>query len=92
MSAQISLKDLEKNIFQESFHDGLIDIQIGCVLLMFAIAPQLSPYLGDFWSSMIFLPFWVVIYLGIREIRKKLSNPGLELSNLGNTGKPGKKS
>jgi hypothetical protein len=48
MSAQISLKDLEKNIFQKSYQDGLIDIQIGCVLLMFVVAPQLSPYLGDF--------------------------------------------
>ena len=75
MSAQISLKDLEKNVFQKSFQDGLIDIQIGCVLLMFAIAPLLSPYLGDFWSSMIFLPFWGVIYLGVREIRKKIVQP-----------------
>jgi len=75
MSPQISLKDLEKKIFQKSFQDGLIDIQIGCVLLMFVVAPPLSPYLGDFWSSMIFLPFWVVIYLGIREIRKKIIQP-----------------
>jgi hypothetical protein len=29
MSPQISLKDLEKKIFQKSFQDGLIDIQIG---------------------------------------------------------------
>jgi len=75
MSAQISLKDLEKFVFQKSFQDGLIDIQIGCVLVMFAVAPLLSPYLGDFWSSMIFLPFWGVIYLGVREIRKKIIQP-----------------
>ena len=75
MSTQISLKDLEKNVFQKSFQDGLIDIQIGCVISMFAIAPLLSPYLGDFWSSMIFLPFWALIYLGVREIRKKIIHP-----------------
>jgi hypothetical protein len=83
MSTQISLKDLERNVFQKSFHDGLIDIQIGCVLLMFVIAPQLSPYLGDFWSSMIFLPFWAVIYLGVREIRKKIVQPRVGVVEFG---------
>jgi len=83
MSAQISLKDLEKNVFQKSFQDGLIDIQIGCVLVMFAVAPLLSPYLGDFWSSMIFLPFWGVIYLGVREIRKKFIQPRVGIVEFG---------
>lgn len=83
MSAQISLKDLEKNVFQKSFQDGLIDIQIGCVLVMFAVAPLLSPYLGDFWSSMIFLPFWGVIYLGVREIRKKIIQPRVGIVEYG---------
>jgi len=75
MSAQISLKDLEKNVFQKSFQDGLLDIQIGCVMLTFVIVLYLSPYLGDFWSSMIFLPVWAVIYLGVRKIRKKIIQP-----------------
>lgn len=42
---------------------------------MFVVAPPLSPYLGDFWSSLIFLPFWAVIYLGMREIRKIIIQP-----------------
>ena len=88
MSAQISLKDLEKNIFQKSFQDGLIDIQIGCVVLMFAIAPLLSPFLGDFWSSMVFLPFWALIYLGVKEIRKKIIQPRVGVVEIGKFGFP----
>ena len=83
MSAQISLKDLEKNMFQKSFQDGLIDIQIGCVISMFAIAPLLSSYLGDFWSSAIFLPLWALIYLGVREIRKKIIHPRIGVVEYG---------
>lgn len=83
MSAQISLKDLEKNVFQKSFQDGLIDIQIGCLLVMFAVAPLLSTCLGDFWSSMIFLPFWAVIYLAVREIRKKIIQPRIGVVEYG---------
>ncbi|NOQ40411.1 MAG: hypothetical protein GQ562_08845 [Anaerolineales bacterium] len=83
MSAQISMKDLEKSIFQKSFQDGLIDIQIGCVVLMFAIAPLLSSFLGDFWSSMVFLPFWALIYLGVKEIRKKIIQPRVGVVEIG---------
>lgn len=32
MSDKISLKDLERNLFRESIQDGIIDIQIGCVI------------------------------------------------------------
>ena len=75
MSDKISLKDLERNLFRESIQDVIIDIQIGCVLLMFAIAPLLSKTLGDFWSSAVFLPFWAVILLGLKEIQKKIIRP-----------------
>jgi hypothetical protein len=43
---------------------------IGSILLMFVIAPLLSSRLGDFWSSAIFLPFWLAVYLGLRVIKK----------------------
>jgi len=73
--AQISLKDLEKNVYQLSVQDGLIDLQIGVFLLTFAIIPLLSTTLGDFWSSMVFLPIWSLLYFGVREIRKKVIQP-----------------
>jgi hypothetical protein len=70
MKSQTSLRKLERNIFRETHRDGVIDILIGCLLLMFVIAPLLSSRLGDFWSSAIFLPFWLAIYLGLRAIKK----------------------
>ncbi|MGB3715920.1 MAG: hypothetical protein WA996_15950 [Candidatus Promineifilaceae bacterium] len=48
MSQKISLKEVEGNVFKSAFQEGLLDIFIGSVILMFAIAPFLSPYLGDF--------------------------------------------
>ena len=75
MAAKISLKDLEKNVFQKSFQDGLLDIQIGIMMLTFVLALYLGPYLGDFWSSMIFLPVWAGIFYGLRIFRKKIIQP-----------------
>jgi hypothetical protein len=62
-------------MFRETVRDGVIDIMIGCFFLMFVFAPLLSVRIGDFWSSAIFLPFWLVIYLGLRFIRKNLILP-----------------
>lgn len=75
MSTQTSLKDLERKLFQTSLQDGILDIQIGCFLLLFAVAPLLSPYLGDFWSSMVFLPFWIAVLFGGRAFRKSHIQP-----------------
>jgi hypothetical protein len=58
MFQKISLKEAERKAFKASFDDGLWDIFLGCFFLIFAIGPYLSPTLGDFWSSMVFLPFW----------------------------------
>jgi hypothetical protein len=70
MSENTNLKDIERKIFSSTFQDGTLDILIGSVILMFAIAPLLSNRLGDFWSSAIFLPFWGMIYMVIYLIRK----------------------
>jgi len=75
MRAKISLKEIERNMYRQSIQDGIIDIQIGSILLIFAVAPHLSEYLGDFWSSLIFLPFWGLIYLALRTVRKKYLQP-----------------
>jgi hypothetical protein len=58
MQEKISLKEAEKKAFKTSFDDGLWDILIGSFFLEFAIAPLISASLGDFWSSVVFLPFW----------------------------------
>lgn len=75
MKTPPDLKSAERKVFQTTFADGLWDIFIGCFFLEFAIAPFLSEFLGDFWSSVIFLPFWALVYLAIRSIRKKVIAP-----------------
>jgi hypothetical protein len=75
MSNKISLKETERRVFKSAFQDGLVDISIGCVILMFAIAPFLSPYLGDFWSSAVFLPFWAIVFPILWLIRKYVVRP-----------------
>ncbi len=68
MPQQISLKDAERKAFRAFYNDGLWDIFLGCIFLMWAIAPYLSSRLGDFWSSAVFLPFWALVYLVIPRI------------------------
>jgi hypothetical protein len=75
VSNRISLKETERKVFKSAFQDGLVDVSIGCVILMFAIAPFLSPYLGDFWSSAVFLPFWAIVFPGIWLVRKYIVKP-----------------
>ena len=81
MSPKISLKEVERKVFKSTIQDGLWDIFIGCFALMFAIAPLLS--LGDFWSSAIFIPFWALVYLTIRLLRKYVVTPRMGAVELG---------
>lgn len=83
MSQKISLKEAERKAFRTSFDDGLWDIFLGCFFLMFAVAPLLSNRLGDFWSSAIFLPFWALVYLAIRLIRKHVVAPRIGVVKFG---------
>ena len=69
MSKEINLKEADRKIFTASFDDGLLDIFLASFVLMFAVAPFLSVYLGDFWSSFVFLPFWGIVYLVLRWLR-----------------------
>jgi MFS family permease len=75
MSQQISLKEAERKAFRTTYNDGLWDIFLGCFFLMFVIGPYLSPSLGDFWSSVVFLPFWALVYLAIWLMRKYVVTP-----------------
>ena len=76
MSNEISLKETEKKVFNTAFQDGLVDIGIGAFLLMFAIGPFVTPYLGDFWATIvIFLPLWVIVFPALGLIRKYVVTP-----------------
>lgn len=83
MQNPISLKAAERRVFQATFADGLWDVFIGCFVLEFALAPLLSESLGDFWSSAIFLPFWGLVYLAIRLVRKSVIAPRIGLVSFG---------
>ena len=71
----ISLREADRRIFSASFDDGLADIFISSVVMMFAIAPLLSKNLGDFWSSAMFLPIWGLLFILLRWIRFHVINP-----------------
>ena len=83
MSEPISLKDAETKAFTSIYNDGLWDVFLGCFLLMFAIAPLLSASLGDFWSSAVFLPFWALVFVVIRLIRKQVVIPRVGFAKFG---------
>jgi len=75
MSEKDYLKQAERKVFRASFAGGLIDVGIAAFTLMFAVAPLLSPTLGDFWSSFIFLPFFGIVYLILNWVRKRYVQP-----------------
>lgn len=83
MSQHISLKEAERQVFRASYNDGLWDVFLGCFFLIFVIAPYFSATLGDFWSSVVFLPFWALVYLAIWLIRKKVVTPRIGIVKFG---------
>jgi hypothetical protein len=87
MSEAVSLKDTERKAFTATHNDGLWDILLGCFILVFAIAPFLSASMGDLWSSVVFLPFWGLVYLAIRLIRKHVVTPRVGIVKWGHARK-----
>ena len=83
MAQQISLKEAERKAYRITTNDGLWDIFLGCFFLIFAIAPFLSRSLGDFWSSVVFLPFWGLVYLVMRLVRKQVVTPRIGVVKFG---------
>lgn len=69
------LRALERRTFRKATDDGLWDILLASVVAMFAIAPLLSESLGDVWSSAIFLPVWLGLYLAVRVVRSQILAP-----------------
>lgn len=84
MTEKVSLKDLERGLFRDSIQDGILDIQIGLMLLMFVLPIYLSPKLGDFWSSAVFLPLWLLVIFAPRAYRKKVIWPRVGTMIYGN--------
>lgn len=87
MSEAISLKKAERKVFSFATQDGLSDIFIGCIFLMWAIAPFLAPSLGDFWAAAVFVPFWGMVMLGLWLIRKHVVKPRIGVVKFGSARK-----
>jgi hypothetical protein len=84
MSQNISLKEAERKVFATAFQDGLWDILLGCFVLLFAVGPFLTATaLGDFWGSVIFLPFWALTCLAIWLLRRFVVTPRIGVVRYG---------
>ena len=75
MSDNKTLKAVDRKIFKSYFEDGLLDMFLAAFVLMFAVGPFLSGPLGDFWGTVIFLPFFGVVYLVLWYIRRRVVTP-----------------
>lgn len=69
------LKALERATFRSATDDGLWDVLIAAVVSMFAVGPLLSETLGDFWSSAVFVPIWLGMYLIVLSVRRRIVIP-----------------
>jgi hypothetical protein len=88
MDQKIDLKQLERKVWTSFYEDGLGDIFIGCIILMFATAPLLGRLgWGDFWASAVFIPFWIIMYLLLVFLRKKVVIPRIGVVRFGQTRK-----
>ena len=82
MTQQLNLRDAERKAFGMTFQDGLWDIFLGIVILQFAIVPQLTDLgWGDFWSSMVMLPVYLIAIWGVRFLKRTITTPRVGLVN-----------
>ncbi len=77
MKSNKTLKEADRKLFTTYFDDGLVDIFLAAFALMFVIGPYLSVPLGDFWAAAVFLPFWGLVYLVLRYLRRRFVTPRL---------------
>jgi hypothetical protein len=80
MVTNINLKELERKAFRSVFQDGLWDIFIGFLFTQFVIALFLSERgLGDFWSSAVLFPIYLIVLVGVILLKKYVVAPRLGL-------------
>jgi hypothetical protein len=83
MSLRVSLKEAERRAFTSAFQDGLWDIFIGCVLLVFAVAPVLSDRMGDVKSTAVFVLFLGLAGLVLGLVKKSVVMPRVGVVRFG---------
>ena len=77
MSQEVDLKEAERKVFRSTFQDGLVEIMLGSVVLMFAIAPSSAPTWGISGARRCSCPFGrgSIVFSGRSDGR--WSGPGL---------------
>ncbi|MFZ5516937.1 MAG: hypothetical protein ACOY90_09890 [Candidatus Zhuqueibacterota bacterium] len=81
MVNSINLSDMERKAFRSTFEDGLLELLIMCFTLQFALAPYLSQWgMGDFWSSAIFMPLYLIALVGYVQGKKHMTAPRVGLA------------
>ncbi len=83
MLGPVSLKDAEQQVFRRAYDDGLWDFMIAAVLSMLTFAPYLSVYMGDFWSSAVFVPVILGVFGLVWFLRRKVVRPRVGSVNMG---------
>jgi len=73
----------ERRTFRAAVDTGIWDLLIAGVVAMFAIAPGLSVTMGDFWSAVVFVPVWAVLYLILWLVRTRLVVPRVGVVRFG---------
>jgi hypothetical protein len=69
------LKRIERSTYLSVADSGLWDLLLASIVAMFAIAPLLSVYLGDFWSSAVFIPVFAAVLVMIRVVQARVIRP-----------------
>ena len=83
MEKSQDLRDTEKKVFRSVVDDGLWDVLLATLVSMWALAPLLSRWMGDFWSSAAFLPVLAVVYLIVRFLRRRVVEPRVGVVRFG---------
>jgi hypothetical protein len=71
----LSLKQAEQKAFAAHYRDGMWDILVGYIVMVFAIAPFLRAPMGDTWSVAIFFPIGIAVWIALLLIRKYVVLP-----------------
>jgi MFS family permease len=80
---QDELERLERATFLSTADTGLWDMYLASMVSMFAIAPLLSVYLGDFLSAAVFLPVFALLLWGIHLVKTRVIQPRVGLVEYG---------
>ncbi len=77
------LNRVERSVFRAAADTGLWDVLIASFVAQWAVAPLLSRALGDFWSSAVFVPVWVAVYVVLRAVQSRVVAPRIGVVRLG---------